>query len=185
MQCPIEVNFRNVRKTNDIENLIDEKMAKLERICGRIVSCRVTVEKTNHHQRTGSPFCVCLDMIVPPGHELIVKHKSTEGNLHDSLSNVLREVFNSAARQLKELLQRQRGKMKRHNQKRPTAFVSKVFPERNNGFIKTVNGHEVFFHKNNVLNGDFNRLEIGMGVRFVAELDEKGPRATTVEIIET
>jgi ribosome-associated translation inhibitor RaiA len=185
MQSPIEVNFKDVRKTDTVESLIHEKVTKLERICGRIVSCRVTVEKTNHHQRTGSPFRVCVDMIVPPGHELIVKHKSTKGDLHDSLSNVLREVFSSAARQLKELMHRQRGKVKRHNQQQPTAFVSKVFPKRNNGFIKTINGHEVFFSKDSVLHDDFNRMEIGMGVRFIAELDEIGPRATTVEIIET
>jgi ribosome-associated translation inhibitor RaiA len=107
MQGPVEINFKGVQKTKSIENLIHEKVAKLEQICGHIVSCRVTVEIANRHQQTGSPFRVNIDMAVPPGHELVVMHKSTDGNIHDSLPRVLRDTFNVADRRLKELVQRQ------------------------------------------------------------------------------
>ena len=33
---------------------------------------------------------------------------------------------------------------------------------------------EVYFHRNSVLHDDFDRLTIGMGVRYVAEDGEKG-----------
>lgn len=114
MQGPIEMNFKGVQKTASIENLIYGKVAKLEQICGRIVSCRVTVEITNRRQQTGSPFRVNIDMAVPPGHELVVKHKSTDGDMHDSLPKVLRDTFNAANRRLKELVQRQQGEIKTH-----------------------------------------------------------------------
>ena len=107
MQGPIEMNFKGVQKTKSIENLIFEKVAKLEQICSHIVSCRVTIEIANSHQRMGSPFRVNIDMTVSPGHELVVKHKSTDGDMHDSLPKVLRDVFNAASRRLREIVQRQ------------------------------------------------------------------------------
>ncbi|MBN2269548.1 MAG: ribosome-associated translation inhibitor RaiA [Sedimentisphaerales bacterium] len=114
MQGPIQITFKGVQKTEAIESLIHEKIAKLERICSYMISCRVTVEITNRHQKTGSPFRINIDMAVPPGHELVVKHTSTQGNLHDPLPNVLREAFNIADRRIEELVQRQRGEVKTH-----------------------------------------------------------------------
>lgn len=184
MQGPIEVTFKGIQKTKAVENLIYEKVAKLEQICDHMISCRVTVEKPQRHQKTGSPFRVCIDMTVPPGHELVVKHKSTEGDLHDPLANVLRDAFNAALRQLKELVQRQHGEVKTHPEQQTAAFVAKIFLEEKYGFLKTVNGHEIYFHKNSVLHNDFDHLEVGMGVRFVVELGEKGPQASTVEIVD-
>jgi ribosome-associated translation inhibitor RaiA len=104
MQVPIAVSFKGIQKTKALEDLIYQKTAKLEQICNHMTSCRVAVEIVNQHRRTGSPFRVNIDMAITPGHELVVKHKSSEGDLHDSLAHVLRNAFNAAGRQLKKLV---------------------------------------------------------------------------------
>ena len=114
MQGPVTIAFKGIKKTKALEDLIYEKTAKLEQICSHKTSCRITVEISNQHQRSGSPFRVNIDMTIPPGHELVVKHKSREGDLHDQLPHVLRDAFNAASRQLKELVQRQQGEVKTH-----------------------------------------------------------------------
>lgn len=114
MQGPITVSFKGIQKTKSLEDLIYQKTSKLEQICSHMTSCHITVEIANQHQRTGSPFRVNIDMTIPPGHELVVKHKSSEGDLHDPLPHVLRDAFNAAGRQLKELVQRQQGEVKTH-----------------------------------------------------------------------
>lgn len=114
MQGPIAVTFKGIQKTKALEDLIYQKTVKLERICSHMTNCSVTVEIANQHQRAGSPFRVNIDMAIPPGHELVVKHKSTEGDLHDPLPHVLRDAFSTAGRQLKELVQRQHGDVKKH-----------------------------------------------------------------------
>jgi cold shock CspA family protein len=43
---------------------------------------------------------------------------------------------------------------------------------------------EVYFHRNSVLHGEFDRLAIGMGVRYTAEVGEKGLQATSVQIVD-
>jgi len=38
MQVPLKITFRNVRKTPDLEALIDKQAAKLERVCNHLAS---------------------------------------------------------------------------------------------------------------------------------------------------
>ena len=46
----------------------------------------------------------------------------------------------------------------------------------------TGDGREIYFHRNSVLNGRFDRLERGAKVRFIEEMGEKGPQASTVVV---
>ncbi len=69
-----------------------------------------------------------------------------------------------------------------HPQQQAGAVVSKLFPEEGYGFLKTIDDREIFFHRNSVLNDDFDRLEIGTGVSFTDEMGQKGLQASTVHI---
>ncbi|MBN1509672.1 MAG: hypothetical protein JW955_22685 [Sedimentisphaerales bacterium] len=42
------------------------KTAKLERICDRLMNCRVVGEKPQGHQDPGDSHCVRIDMMVAP-----------------------------------------------------------------------------------------------------------------------
>ena len=42
---------------------------------------------------------------------------------------------------------------------------------------------EIYFHRNAVLDGAFDRLSIGSEVAFVEEEGEKGPQASTIRLI--
>ena len=53
MQKPLEVTFRGVPKIDTIEDLIAEKVAKLEKVCDYITSCQVAVEKLQPRERVG------------------------------------------------------------------------------------------------------------------------------------
>lgn len=183
MQIPPEIFYRNVEKTADIENLIVEKVGKLEEICDYITSCRVAVERRHQHQQTGNPYRVRIDVRIPPGHELVVKRISTEGEREETLPTVLRRAFETMRRELRELVERQRREVKKHPQQQVMALVEKLFPKEGYGFLRTVDGREVYFHSNSVLHGGFERLEIGTGVRLVEEVGEKGLQASTVEIV--
>ena len=184
MKVPLEVFFQGISKTPDIEDLIRERVAKLEQTCSYLSSCKVAVESPQKHQKSGDPFRIRIDMTVPPGHELVVKEESSQGDIHDALPKVLRRVFDAARRQLQELVERQRGEVKTHPQQEATALVVKLFRRRGYGFLKTTDGRELYFHRNSVLEDDFDRLEVGTGVRFLEEAGEKGPQATTVQIVD-
>lgn len=74
-----------------------------------------------------------------------------------------------------------RGKVKTHEAV-PRGQIKALFPDRDYGLIGTPDGSEIYFHRNSVLDKDFDSLSVGDGVRFSEEMGEKGPQASTVHI---
>jgi len=176
MQVPLKITFRNVRKTPDIEALIDKQAAKLERVCNHLVSCHMAVEKPQEHQRTGNPFRVRIDVTVPPQHELVVIRDASEGDLHERLPTVLRGAFDVMRRQIKKLAEKQRKQVKTHPEQEVGGFVSLLLRKEAYGFITSLDSREIYFHKNSLPAGEFDRLEIGTGVHWVEQQGKRGRR---------
>ena len=103
MEVPLEITYRNVEKSEDIDQLIREKAAKLDGMHDRITSCRVSVEKPQEHQKSGNNYRVRIDMRVPPGKELVVRREASEGDMHDALKSVITEAFRKISEQLKKV----------------------------------------------------------------------------------
>jgi ribosomal subunit interface protein len=184
MKVPAEITYRNVDKTEAIDNLIHEKIAKLEKFCDHISSCRVAIEKAHEHPNSGSPYRVRFDIRVPPNHELAVVRNPGEGNQYDDLSTVIRSAFEAARKQLIELNERQRNEVKYHPEQENIAIVTKLFPEAGYGFIRSSEtGREIYFHRNSVLNDKFDELKEGAGVQFTEEEGMSGPQATKVHLV--
>jgi len=184
MEVPLELAFKDVQRTEVLDKFIEEKLEKLEQVCNHIVSVRLSVEKRQRHQHRGNPFRARLVVRVPPGHEIVAKRDSVNGDMHEQLITVLNDVFEAARRQLVGLVDRQQGIVKRHPEQEVMAVVARIFRDNGYGFLRTVDGTEIYFHRNSVLHDDFDRLEPGTGVRYEAEDGEKGPQATTVEVVE-
>lgn len=187
MKIPPEITYRGVSKTDAIEALINEKIAKLERVCDHINSCHIAVEKEQDRPRDRSPYRVRLDITVPPGHELAAESTMGHHTQYADLDVVIRDAFDKAWRQLRDLSKQQqeydRGQVNDGAQD-TTALVTKLFPEQGYGFLKTLDGQDIHFTSSSVLHDDFDRLEIGTGVRFEAITDEQGiSHASTVQIV--
>jgi len=177
MQVPLQIAFHNLERSDAIEELIEEKVAWLERYYDRITSCRVVVEAPHRHHRQGNPHQVRIDLTVPGG-EIIINREEKHDQGQD-LYVVIREAFDVARRRLEDHISRMRNEVKSH-EPAPHARVATLFPDEGYGFIETIDGREIYFHQNAVLNGDFNHLQVGSFVTFVEESGEKGPQASTV-----
>ena len=99
----------------------------MDRVCSHLVSCRVSVEKPQSHQKSGSSFRVQVDVTVPRDHELVTVRNSGEGDLHQRLPTVVRQAFDATQRQVKKLTERQRGKVKSHPEQALGGFVIDCF----------------------------------------------------------
>jgi len=184
MQVPLNVTFRNVEKNAAIEHLIRSQAAKLERVCDHIVSCRVAVEKPQEHQKSGNSFRVRIDVTVPPEHELVATREAGKGDLHEQLPTVVRDAFGAMRRRLKKLVEKQHGDVKSHPAQEVGGLIIRLFRKQGYGFIKRMDGQEVYFHKNSLPKDEFDRLEIGTGVQWHEEQGDNGPQASTLRIID-
>ena len=187
MRIPPEITYRGIERSEAIDTLINEKIAKLEQVCDHISSCHIAIEKDQDRPRNKSPYRVRLDITVPPSHEVVAQSNIAISKQYVGLDTVIRDAFEKAWRQLRDLSRQQRehDTAKTHDGAQDTAaLVTKLFPEQDYGFLKTLGGEDIYFHRNSVIHGDFDRLELGTGVRFEAVEGEQGLQATTVKIVD-
>lgn len=184
MQVPLELSFRGIERTAEREDLIHEKVEKLELVCKTITSCRVSAEQAQESQQTGNQLMLRVEVRIPRHNEVIVSRKVDADQAAEPFARLVRQTFQSVQRQLRAVAEKQRGQVKPGATVDEVAIVSKLFADRNHGFLETLDHRELYFHRHSVLNDDFDRLEVGTGVRFVEEEGDRGPQASTVAIID-
>ena len=114
MRVPPTISYRGVDKTPALERLIAEKIAKLEKAYQQISSCRIAIEKVHDHPNSGSPYRVRLDIMVPEDREIVVDKSPDQAKQYPPLEAIIRDSFDAAFRQLKELNDKQHNHMKTH-----------------------------------------------------------------------
>jgi CspA family cold shock protein len=63
--------------------------------------------------------------------------------------------------------------------------VKRIMRERGFGFISAQDGREIFFHRSELQNVDFDKLEGGDLLEFNVTKGQKGPLATDIKKIST
>ncbi len=180
MQIPMKVTYRNLEPTEAIEAAIRKHVDKLEQFAKNITSCRVVVEVPHQHHHKGQIYVVSVDITLP-GNELVANRHPDEHHAHEDFYVALRDAFNAAQRQLERFVERQRGKIKEHDTA-PHGQITELFPYEDYGLIATTDGRSIYFHRNSVLNANFDTLEVGMPVHFNEVRGDDGPQASTVYI---
>ena len=56
MTIPLEISFHGIESNEAVKNLIRQQVARLERVCNYMVSCRVSLERRSEQAR--SPYLV-------------------------------------------------------------------------------------------------------------------------------
>lgn len=181
MQVPLEIYFHNTAKSDTIESIVRERAQRLERFADNIVSCRVTIDAPHKHHRHGKLFRVSVDVHLPGGH-VVVSRDPSEHHAHEDVAVAIRDAFDAARRRLQDYLRVERGKVKAHHEQ-PRGKIIALARDRDFGRIATPDGREVYFHRNSVLNADFDALEIGTLVCFDEERGDEGPQASSVHVI--
>jgi cold shock CspA family protein len=181
MQLPLQITFRNLESTEPIEAAIREEAEGLDQIFDQIMRCNVVVEASHKHHHQGNLYHVRINLTVP-GKELAVSREPGEHHAHEDLYVAIRDSFRAASRQLETYASRKRQDVKTHEVP-PHGTISQLFIDKGYGTIRSSEGMEIYFHRNSVLDADFDKLEVGTEVRFVEEAGDKGPQASTVKVI--
>jgi len=125
-------------------------------------------------------FHVRVDLKVP-GREIVVGRDPAANRGHEDIYVAIRDAFDAAQRLLEDHARQVRRDVKLHAVPDHGRIV-RLLPEKNCGFILAADGNELYFHRNSVANGGFDKLAVGDEVRFVAQHSEspEGPQASTV-----
>ncbi len=181
MPVPVHITFRGVPFSEAIEGYVRKHTEKLETFGPRVTGCYVTVEAPHQHRKSGRHFRVRIDLTVPGG-ELVVGRAPDEDLTNEDAYAAVNQAFDRMQRRLEDYVRRQRGDVKPHEHSYQRGRVTKLWSYEGYGFLETPDGVEVYFHRNSVLHGAFERLAIGSAVEFLEEAGEKGPQASTVKV---
>ena len=184
MNVPVKVVYRNLlpQYKEGIQGEVRLLSGKLDKFHPDIISCRIVVEMPHKHHHEGNLFRATITLNVPDK-QIVVSREHPLSQIRENIYVAVRRAFEDAIRQLEEYdLVKSRG-VKDHDLI-PNGVVSKLFARQGYGFIEGSDGREIYFHKNSVLDG-FNKLKLGIAVRFEEEEGEKGPQASTVKILRT
>lgn len=182
MQTPLQITFRGTDDpTGAIHVFIEEHVEKLDSFHKNIIGCQVVVESPHHNHHKGNLYQVRINLSVP-GHKFVASSESKHDHSHEDVYVAVRDAFESINRQLESITHIQRGNVKVHIAL-PEGSVSVLYPERDCGRIVTLDGHDIYFHRNALNNSDFDTLKIGTLVAYEAEMGDDGLQATYVKIL--
>jgi ribosomal subunit interface protein len=191
MQIEPEISFHNLEPDSEVENRIREHIERLTRIYERITTCRVRVDKPNQNQNGTIPPVVRIEISVPGHKDIVVSHEP--GHLQNrfqtpDLHNAINEAFRIAERRLSKykdkLTDHGAADMRHEAANEYRGQVAEVTPGQEFGFLLSKEGGLLYFHRNSVLTGDFDRLHRGDEVSYVEEMGDNGPMASKVRVVE-
>jgi ribosomal subunit interface protein len=181
MQLPLQITFRNLERSEAVDARVRKCAEKLNQFHDHIMSCRVAVEALHKHHRHGNRYHVRVDLTVP-GNELVSSREPEEHHGYTDVYVAIRDAFDAISRQLEDYGRRQSRQIKAHETP-PHGRVAELFPAGDYGRIETPDGRLVYFHRNSIVDADFDKLQIGAEVRFTEEMGERGPQASTVRVV--
>jgi ribosomal subunit interface protein len=181
MRLPLQITFHGTEHSDAIAEYVRQRAEKLDTFHPNVTSCRVAIEQPHHHSRHGEHFRVRVDVTVPGG-EVVADRLPAGDHANEDAHAAIDAAFDDAGRRLQDFVRRQRGDVKTHERSRH-GVVAKLFPHEGYGFVGTPEGDELYFHRNAVLDGAFDRVKVGSRVRFVEDADAAEPHASTVALL--
>ena len=180
MQIPLELAFHNLEHSDAMEQRIRERLERLERRFDRITSCRVVVEAP-HRNAVHEPqhYRVRAEVTAPNHLDVIGESQGRDpdtGRFSDDPYLSINEVFDSVEKQLRTQIDKMQDRERRVPRKHHTAddqghgTVARLFERDQNGtpygFIEAIDGREIYFNADALIDIHFDELAEGDRVTF-------------------
>jgi ribosome-associated translation inhibitor RaiA/cold shock CspA family protein len=188
LQVPLEIAFHNVERSEWAEQEIRARVAELERIYDRLISCRVRIDQRAKDLTGAIPPVVHIELGIPGRSDLVVSHEPEHllrKYRHPDLRKAINEAFRIAERQLVDLKEQRNGRTKAGDhdaENQSLGQIAELTPEEDFGYLMTKEGGLLYFHRNSLLSGAFDDLERGDHVYYNEDVGDTGPIATKVRV---
>jgi len=182
MQTPVQVDFQDVDAPERFHEIITENVADLERRYGRVTACRVAIRGPGKHRQTGGLYEVGIQLDLPNGREVNISRTPKLDERRSDPLFAINDAFKRARRILQDRVRRMQGKVKQH-EGQPVGTVLKIDHNGEFGIIEAADGQNVYFHRNSVLNNEFDKIGVGTRVVYVEQVGDKGSQASTVKLL--
>ena len=175
MRLPVQITFHGMDRSDAVEAAVGQKVEHLEHLCPDITSCRIAIDLMQRRRTQGRPFGVRIDLTLPK-RGLVVSRVENE-----DVYVALRDAFDDMKRQLEDAIRLRRGQAKQHARELHGEVV-RIDDDGGFGFIRTPDGQEYYFGRDNVAGARFEQVHIGEEVQFIGEAAAQGMQAKRVSL---
>ncbi|MFL6799201.1 MAG: HPF/RaiA family ribosome-associated protein [Xanthobacteraceae bacterium] len=188
LQVPLEIAFHNIESSDWAEQEIRDRVGELERLYGRLNSCRVRIDQRAKDLTGTIPPVVHIELGIPGRKDLVVSHEPDHllrRYQHPDLHKAINEAFRIAERRLLDLKDQRDDRSKavlHESEQQFLGQVAEIDPAQDFGFLLTKEGSLLYFHRHSLLSGDFDKLKRGDEVHYVEATGDTGPTAIKVRV---
>jgi ribosome-associated translation inhibitor RaiA len=100
MNTPIEITFHGIDKSEAVEERVRDKVAKLEKHCGRMTRCRVVLEVPHRSPAKPKVYQIKIEISLPRRRPIVVSHEREGSHASEELALALRDAFEAALRKV-------------------------------------------------------------------------------------
>ena len=102
MQVAPEVKFKDVDRSQWVEEYVGQRLEHLERFADSITSCHVTVTQEQGGQQKGNLYSVMVEVRIPPNRDLAAKKEREILDMHTELPALINSAFGAIEKQVKK-----------------------------------------------------------------------------------
>lgn len=175
-EFPFQLTFDGVPRAAALEEEVRGHVAHLPRFHPRIHGCWVVLGKAENRHQRGNRWRVLVRVAIP-GNDVVVSRTPPRAE-HEDPYLAIADAFRAVERKLEDAIRVRRGEVKRRQDELLEGRVVRLADDH--GFIASEHGEEVYFHRNSIIGGEFDALQVGEPVRFAEEEGIEGPQASTV-----
>jgi len=183
MQTGAEIAYHHMDPSPGGERRVGERLSRLEKHFGRLTRCRVIVDAPHLAHRKGNHHTVRLEAQMP-GAVFTVDRAPGDANAHEEVLVAVRDAFDALERQGRRWKETHSGRPE-GKAERLQGRIAELRPAENHGQIGLADGRLVSFHRNSLVDADFDALTPGDTVEIALDAGDsaKGPHASTVHLI--
>jgi ribosome-associated translation inhibitor RaiA len=105
MRTPIQITYRGLSSSPALEENLNRRAQRLQRLHPSITGCHVTIELPHHHHHRGNHYRVQVELALPGG-SIIATRGDTPKQGYEDAHVVIRDAFIAVTRQLTERTER-------------------------------------------------------------------------------
>ncbi len=184
MQKALQISFKNMDSSPHVENMIRDRVERLDRYFPRLIACRVVVELPAKTANAKSPLGISIELDVPGRPTLVVKKSDERRDAKGDNFAVIINAFEVAERQLEDITRVISRDVKQHEGAGETGCVTQLEPLEDYGFVEITEGDSLYFTRNAVVDGRFDQLKRGTMVHVTRAVSEgpMGPQASSIRV---
>lgn len=177
----LKIQYLGFAESNAVSAAVWDYVVNLEKFYSQIMSCHVIISNPPRKHQKGGIYHVKIRMHMA-GADIIIDKEPGANHAHEDVYVALRDAFDAAKRKVEDFARIRAGRVK-ETVGPMHARIIRILDAEDCGFVLSEDHREIYFHRNALVNGEFEKLKVGQEVRFSEGMGEKGPQVTSMQLV--